>query len=124
LSNHLTAGQRAWIAAELEHVERNLSERAREHTSGLSRVEHAHEVLEQDADDAPQRDGERELDLALTDRDQRELERVRQALGRVETEQFGVCIDCGEAIAFDRLKVEPWAVRCIACAEALENRKP
>jgi RNA polymerase-binding transcription factor DksA len=29
--------------------------------------------------------------------------------------RYGACSDCGEPIAFDRLKVEPWALRCIGC---------
>jgi RNA polymerase-binding transcription factor DksA len=37
---------------------------------------------------------------------------------------FGQCQDCGEDISFDRLKVEPWAHRCLACATAAEQAGP
>ena len=33
------------------------------------------------------------------------------------------CRACGESIPFDRLKVEPWAERCVPCASALEQSK-
>lgn len=39
----------------------------------MTRAEHAREVLLQDDDDAPRREGERELDLALTDMETQEL---------------------------------------------------
>jgi DnaK suppressor protein len=41
---------------------------------------------------------------------------------RVQAEDFGVCTDCGVDIPFDRLKVEPWATRCVACESAQEAR--
>ena len=44
-----------------------LDRRLADHTGGLTRAEHAREVLLQDDDDAPQRESEREMDLALTD---------------------------------------------------------
>jgi RNA polymerase-binding transcription factor DksA len=29
---------------------------------------------------------------------------------------FGLCVDCGNAIPFDRLQAKPQALRCVACA--------
>ena len=40
---------------------------------------------------------------------------VNEALARVHDAKFGLCIDCGKSIAFERLKLEPWALRCAAC---------
>ena len=67
MSNHLTAGQKALLEAELVQRQHQLDKRLAEHTQGLSRAEHTREVLLQDSDDAPQREPERELDMALTD---------------------------------------------------------
>ncbi len=33
----------------------------------------------------------------------------------------GRCVDCGVDIPFDRLKAEPWALRCVDCASARER---
>ena len=115
MSQHLTAGQKALLEAELEQRQRQLDKRLADHTQGLSRAEHAREVLLQDGDDAPQREPERELDMALTDRETRELGTVSDALRRLRSGQYGVCTDCEADIPFDRLKVEPWALRCVAC---------
>jgi len=115
MSQHLTAGQKALLEAELEQRQHQLDKRLADHTQGLSRAEHAREVLLQDGDDAPQREPERELDMALTDRETRELRTGSHALRRLRSGQYGVCTDCEADIPFDRLKVEPWALRCVAC---------
>lgn len=121
MSNHLTAGQRAWLRAELEQRQQQLDRRLAEHRGGASRVERAREMLTQDDDDAPQREGERELDQALTDFETQELREVNEALRRMDGETFGQCDDCGTEIPFDRLRAEPWARRCVPCEAAREQ---
>ena len=122
MSNHLTAGQKALLEAELMQRQHQLDKRLADHTQGLSRAEHAREVLLQDGDDAPQREPERELDMALTDLETRELGAVSEALRRLQGGDYGVCTDCDADIPFDRLKVEPWALRCVACETRRENQ--
>jgi DnaK suppressor protein len=123
MSRILTPGQHALLQAALELRERELDARLAAHQQGESRVEHAHEVLGQDADDAAQREGERELDLALSDLETFELAQVKTALERMRSGSYGRCMDCAEDIAFDRLKAEPWALRCVACAAAVEDER-
>lgn len=118
---HLTAGQHALLQAELQQRQQRLQGRLAEHHGGLSRAEHAHELLEQDGHDAPRREAERELDMAQSDRDTLELSAVRAALGRLEQGEYGLCADCSEDIPFDRLKAEPWALRCVRCESARET---
>lgn len=117
----LTAGQRALLQTELIRRRDDLDRRLAEHQGGLSRVEHARELLAQDGDELPQHEAERELDQAVGERELAELAEVRAALLRLEQGRFGQCADCGQAIAFDRLKVEPWALRCVPCASRREQ---
>ena len=126
MSKHLTAGQRALLEAALVQRQHQLDQRLAEHHQGLSRADHAREVLLQDDDDPPQREGERELDLALTDLESQELGAVSLALKRLHSEAYGICSDCDREIPFDRLKAEPWALRCVACESAREKapRRP
>lgn len=115
---HLTTGQRAWLQADLEQRQQQLSRRMTEHHGGLSRAEHAHEVLQQDGDDAPQREGDRVVDMALSDLESTELARVGSAWARLmagAAGSYGQCSACGVDIPFDRLKAEPWALRCVHC---------
>jgi DnaK suppressor protein len=46
-----------------------------------------------------------------------QLKLIEAALARIDSEEYGVCMDCGNAIAAARLAAIPWAVRCIACQE-------
>ncbi len=121
---HLTVGQRSWLEAELQQRQQQLGSRLKEHHGRLSRAEHAREVLEQDGDDAPQREGEREIDMALSDLESSELLLVGSALTRLlegDTGGYGWCSACGADIPFDRLKAEPWALRCVPCQAQLES---
>jgi DnaK suppressor protein len=120
MTSHLTIGQRALLEAALVQRQHELDRSLREHHDGLSRVEHARELLLQDGDDAPQRDNARVTDLARTDLETQELGAVSLALKRVHEPEYGVCTDCSEDIPFDRLKIEPWALRCVPCESARE----
>ena len=118
----LTAGQRTQLEASLRQRQRQLDDRLAAHHGGLSRVEHAREVLLQDGDDAPQREGEREVDMALSDLETQQVGAVSQALLRLQEGRYGACADCGAQIPFDRLQAEPWALRCVACEAQRESR--
>jgi DnaK suppressor protein len=121
MSTHLTAGQHSLLQTELQLRQKQLKAQLAAHLHGLSMAERAAETLAQDADDGPQRAPEREVAAALTAHEQRELQAVSAALDRLALPGFGHCADCGESIAFDRLKVEPWARRCVPCETAYEN---
>jgi RNA polymerase-binding transcription factor DksA len=102
---NLSTAQRALLQQLLQMRQHELDRRVAMH-QGVSRAEHAREVLQQDGDDAPQRAADREVDLARADRDMAEL---------------GRCADCGEAIPFERLKLEPWTMRCVGCTARRER---
>ncbi|WP_240920813.1 TraR/DksA C4-type zinc finger protein [Rubrivivax sp. JA1026] len=123
MSTQLTAGQRAWLEAALVQRQHQLDRRLEDHHQGLSRAEHAHELREQDHDDQPQREDERDVDMALSDLELRELGEVSAALRRLQAGAYGRCADCDEAIPFDRLKAEPWALRCVGCESRRERRQ-
>jgi DnaK suppressor protein len=118
----LTPGQRAQLQELLELRQHDLDRRVAAHLGAQGRAGRASDVLEQDGDDAPQRDAEREVDLAQADRELDELGAVSRALARLHQPGYGLCVDCSTAIPFDRLKVEPWALRCVACEGAREGR--
>lgn len=93
------------------------------HQGGETRVQHARELLLQDGDDAPQRDADREVDLAFTDHERHELADIGAALQRLDADEYGVCTDCGADIPLARLKVQPQALRCVACESSQESRR-
>lgn len=44
--------------------------------------------------------------------------RVTAALQRIETDEFGWCLRCGEAVGEQRLQYDPSVTLCIGCARA------
>lgn len=45
-----------------------------------------------------------------------DLARIEIALNRVAEGEYGWCAECGEAIAYRRLEIDPAAALCIGCA--------
>ena len=66
-------------------------------------------------DRATEREGDEVLE-SLGTAELTELKQINAALGRVEDGTFGVCVNCGEDISAERLKVIPHAARCRNCA--------
>lgn len=122
MSPHLSAQQTEELRALLAERQRQLDRRLAEHQGGGSRAEHAREVLQQDADDAPQREGEREVDMALSDFELQELGATSEALRRLAAGTYGRCADCDAPIPLARLRAAPATTRCIACATRHDRR--
>jgi RNA polymerase-binding transcription factor DksA len=45
-----------------------------------------------------------------------EIRQIELALKRIEAGSYGICSQCGERIAPNRLRALPTATKCIACA--------
>jgi len=52
-----------------------------------------------------------------------ELKKITAALARMESGEFGICIDCGLLIDEGRIKAYPYALKFINCATMDEHRK-
>ena len=63
---------------------------------------------------------ERDLEFALDDHESTELRRVNAALQRLANGSYGLCADCGVAIAPARLQALPTAAFCLGCADLAE----
>ena len=50
-----------------------------------------------------------------------ELQRIKTALSRLTSGQYGYCVHCEEDISIGRLRVDPAALTCIDCARAAER---
>ncbi|MBT8460056.1 MAG: TraR/DksA C4-type zinc finger protein [Boseongicola sp.] len=44
-------------------------------------------------------------------------QRILAALRRIEEDEYGYCLDCGDDIAAGRLKLDPTVTLCLSCAE-------
>jgi len=59
---------------------------------------------------------------ASSQRKLQQAQLIKQALTRIELSEFGDCLECGDAIANNRLNIDPSAKFCIQCAEHFEKR--
>lgn len=60
---------------------------------------------------------EEEISIQLKQTDTKLLRAIDDALARVESKSYGVCIECEEEISAARLKAVPWTKVCISCKE-------
>jgi DnaK suppressor protein len=77
------------------------------------------EVL--DAVESAEADIQEDLEFALVQMKSETLNKVNDALVRLEQGNYGNCFDCDEEIAEKRLRALPFAVRCKDCEEARET---
>ena len=77
------------------------------------------EVL--DAVESAEADIQEEIEFALVQMKSETLNKVNDALARLEQGSYGNCFDCGDEIAEKRLRALPFAVRCKDCEQAREN---
>ncbi|MBT9491959.1 MAG: TraR/DksA C4-type zinc finger protein [Paucibacter sp.] len=117
----LTPGQYAVLEAALLQRQGSLEQELQTQLGEQGRVEHAREQLLQDADGEHAHATDREVDLARSDANLEALRQVNAALQRLRDAEFGLCSDCGAAIAFERLNANPEVLRCITCQAAKEH---
>lgn len=76
-----------------------------------------------DEEDLALADLQEETLLGILEPQIRELEEIEQALIRMETGEYGRCVDCGKWLRIQRLEIMPWASRCRECKEKWEKLK-
>lgn len=59
--------------------------------------------------------------LRITNRETRLINKIKDALERIEEGTFGICETCGEEISIGRLKARPVAMHCIRCKTLAEQ---
>jgi DnaK suppressor protein len=109
---HMLDGRRREIQAEVQGKMRGVRE---EGTWGGK----LNEVL--DAVESSEADIQEDLEFALIQMKSETLNKINDAMLRLEQGDYGYCFECGEEIAEKRLRALPFAVRCKDCEEAKEN---
>ena len=66
-------------------------------------------------------DIQEDIEFALIQMKSETLNKINEALNRLEEATYGNCFECGEEIAEARLRALPFAVRCKDCEEARET---
>lgn len=64
---------------------------------------------------------DREINLLLGDRERRKLQLIDDALHRVDSDEYGICEECGGEIAHGRLEAMPFSRLCVTCQSEFEQ---
>ena len=62
-----------------------------------------------------------DLEQAEVTRDLDEFRALEAAHERLKSGGYGICVDCGSDVGYERLKAFPAALRCIQCQERHEK---
>jgi DnaK suppressor protein len=76
-----------------------------------------------DAAESSELDIQDEIEFALIQMKAETLNRIDEALRRLDEGTYGYCFECGEEISEKRLRALPFAVRCKDCEEAREVKQ-
>jgi DnaK suppressor protein len=73
-----------------------------------------------DSVESSEADIQDEIEFALIQMKSETLNKIEEALRRLEEGTYGYCFECGEEVSEKRLRALPFAVRCKDCEEARE----
>jgi len=59
--------------------------------------------------------------LAVSENESKQLVLIDEALVRIEDDKYGICQNCEDEINPKRLAAIPWARYCLSCQELLEK---
>ena len=61
--------------------------------------------------------------LRIRDRERKLIEKIKEALERIDNGTFGMCEICGREIGEERLRARPVTTQCIDCKKKQEARE-
>lgn len=76
-----------------------------------------------DPTDRATQESDRTFELRIRDRERKLVNKIREALERIDDGSFGICEECGEEISEGRLKARPVTTLCINCKMEAEEKE-
>jgi DnaK suppressor protein len=76
-----------------------------------------------DPNDRATQESDRTFELRIRDRERKLINKIKEALERIEDDTFGICEMCGEEIGEARLKARPVTTLCIECKTEQEKKE-
>lgn len=109
----------------LARLKKELSHRRETLAVGLRRSTEewidSEDLIQADSVDQASADTDRGIAVQMRNRDRTVLRQIDEALRRIESGQFGECVDCGDEIQEARLVANPSSTLCIICQSELES---
>lgn len=119
----LTQLQQSKLDKKLEDRYESLLEEVREELETSENQQYIELVgrIPADIGDQSVADALADLNLEIIDRHIQELRDIEAAKDRVKDRGYGICIDCGADIGYERLLAYPTAKRCFVCQRQREK---
>jgi DnaK suppressor protein len=76
-----------------------------------------------DPTDRASLESDRNFELRIRDRERKLINKIREAIERLDEGEFGVCESCGEEIGEARLRARPVTTLCIECKTEQERQE-
>ena len=76
-----------------------------------------------DPNDRATQESDRNFELRIRDRERKLINKIKEALERIDDGTFGTCDVCGEDISEGRLKARPVTTLCIDCKMDQERKE-
>jgi DnaK suppressor protein len=76
-----------------------------------------------DPTDRATQESDRNFELRIRDRERKLINKIKDALERIDNGEFGICEECGDEISEARLKVRPVTTLCINCKMEAEQKE-
>ncbi|GAM09249.1 RNA polymerase-binding transcription factor DksA [Geobacter sp. OR-1] len=76
-----------------------------------------------DPNDRATQESDRNFELRIRDRERKLINKIKEALERIEEGSFGICEMCEEEIGEARLKARPVTTLCIDCKMEQERKE-
>jgi DnaK suppressor protein len=76
-----------------------------------------------DPTDRATQESDRNFELRIRDRERKLINKIKDAIDRIDAGEFGICEECGDEISEARLKVRPVTTLCINCKMDAEQKE-
>lgn len=76
-----------------------------------------------DPNDRATVESDRNFELRIRDRERKLMNKIDEAIARIDEGEYGICESCGEDIAVKRLEARPVAKYCIDCKTRQEQQE-
>src|SRR5664279_663233 len=76
-----------------------------------------------DPTDRATQESDRNFELRIRDRERKLINKIKDALERIDNGEFGICEECGDEIGDARLRVRPVTTLCINCKMEAEQKE-
>lgn len=76
-----------------------------------------------DPTDRASAESDRSFELRIRDRERKLQGKIKEAIGRIDDESYGICETCGDDISIERLNARPVTTYCIDCKTKQEDHE-